>query len=149
MTPILFTEEAWANSQLSIARYYGGINFDGYRFIIVDKLGRDLYECTHVANLEGREKAIEPGEPADLIRADFQKLYRKYGRDKFIETLNEHPEIEKPDQMAEILKDEPPRSMKELSAKIKKTTENGSWDGVDADLFMDEIRGREPNDKES
>lgn len=92
------------NSQLSIARYYGSINVGGHRYIIVDKLGRDLMECSMKAAKEGRDKAIEPGEPADLIREDFQKLYRKLGRERFIGVLKAHPEIETPKQMKEVLK---------------------------------------------
>ena len=102
-TPILMTEEYWANSQFSIARYYGGINIGSHRYIIVDKLGRDLYECSRIAAKEGREKAIEPGEPADLIRSDFQKLYRKHGLDKFIEAVKAHPEIWTPKELAKVL----------------------------------------------
>ena len=105
MTPIIMTEEFWANSQLSIARYYGAINYDGHRYIIVDKFGRDLFECSCIAEKEGRDKAIEPGEPADLIRDDFQKIYRKIGRDKFIEVIKAHPELETPKQMKKVLKD--------------------------------------------
>lgn len=30
----------------------------------------------------------------------------------------------------------------ELDEKIALTTKNGSWDGVDADAFIDEVRGR-------
>jgi len=104
MNAILMTEEAWMNSQLSIARYYGSINVGGHRYIIVDKLGRDLMECSMKAAKEGRDKAIEPGEPADLIREDFQKLYRKLGRERFIGVLKAHPEIETPKQMKEVLK---------------------------------------------
>ena len=92
------------NSQLSIARFYGSINVGGHRYIIVDKLGRDLIECSMKAAKEGREKAIEPGEPADLIREDFQKLYRKLGRDKFIKILEANPGISSPKQMNEIIK---------------------------------------------
>ena len=102
--PVMFTEECWANSMLSIARYYGAINYSGYRYIIVDKLGRDLWECSSIAEKEGRDKAIEPGEPADLIRSDFQKLYRKYGRDKFINALKENPEVFSPKELENILK---------------------------------------------
>lgn len=97
------TEEAWVNSQLSIARYYGKINVEGHTYIVVDKLGRDLFECSMIAQREGREKAIEAGEPADLIRADFQPLYRKFGRDKFIQVLKAHPEIDSPKRMKEHL----------------------------------------------
>ena len=103
MNVILMTEEFWANSQLSIARYYGEINYNGHRYIIVDKLGRDVYECSKIAMKEGRDKAIEPGEPADLLRDDFQKNYREIGRDRFMKILKEYPVIENPKQMRDIL----------------------------------------------
>jgi len=82
------TEEFWASSQLSIARYYGRISFNGHTFWILDKQGRDLWECTAIANQDGRELAIEPGEPADLVREDFRKVYRELGRDRFLELLD-------------------------------------------------------------
>ena len=34
--------------------------------------------------------------------------------------------------------------MKELQEKIELTKKNGSWDGVDVDAYMDEVRGRIP-----
>ena len=83
------TEEFWANSQLSIARYYGEIVFDGRKYIIVDKLGRDIFECSAIADKEGREKAIEPGEPADLILSTLRFAYRKLGRERIIELIKE------------------------------------------------------------
>lgn len=82
--PLLMTEDFWANSQLSIARYYGKITFNGRKYIIVDKHGRDLFECSAIADKEGREKAIEPGEPADLILSTLRFAYRKLGRDRII-----------------------------------------------------------------
>ena len=36
-TPIIMTEEYWANSHLSIARYYGRIRFSGVEYVIVNK----------------------------------------------------------------------------------------------------------------
>ena len=87
--PILMTEEFWANSQLSVARYFGGITFEGRQYIIVDKLGRDLFECSAIADKEGREKAIEPGEPADLVLSTLQMAYRKLGRDRIIELIKQ------------------------------------------------------------
>lgn len=104
MKAIVMTEEYWANSQFSIARYYGSINVDGHRYIIVDKKGRDVYEASAAAKREGRDKAIPPGDPADLIRSDFQSLYKKLGRETFLRTVRDHPEIENPKQMREILK---------------------------------------------
>lgn len=93
MKPILMTEEVWANSQLSIARYYGRIKLEGETYVIVDKKGRDLFECSIIAEMEGMTKAIKPGEPADLINEKFLPLYKKYGRDKFIEVLKANPQI--------------------------------------------------------
>lgn len=87
--PLLMTEEFWANSQFSIARYYGGIKLDGHEYIIVDKLGRDLWECSAIAEREGRDKAIEAGEPADLILATLQKVYKKLGRERIIALIKE------------------------------------------------------------
>ena len=87
--PLLMTEEFWANSQLSIARYYGEIILDGRKYIIVDKLGRDLFECSAIADKEGREKAIEPGEPSDLILSTLRFAYRKLGRDRIISLIKE------------------------------------------------------------
>ena len=83
--PICITKEFWANSQLSIAR--GRINFNGNEYWILDKKGRDLFECSAIADKDGRTKAIEPGEPADLVRQDFLKVYRELGRDRFLQIL--------------------------------------------------------------
>lgn len=91
--PILITEEHWANSHFSIARYTGEIKINGHRYVIVNKHGKDIYECSAIAERTGRNKAIEPGEPADLCLADFIPIYRQLGREKFISFLKEHPEI--------------------------------------------------------
>ena len=87
--PLLMTEEFWANSQLSIARYYGEIIFAGRKYIIVDKHGRDIYELSAIADREGREKAIEPGEPADLVLSTLRFAYRKLGRDRIIALIKD------------------------------------------------------------
>lgn len=92
--PLLMTEEFWANTQLSIARHSGVISFNGSTYIIVDKFGRDLYECTDAAIKEGRSKAIEPGEPADLIWTGLKKDYRRLGRDTILRLLKEGKEFE-------------------------------------------------------
>lgn len=89
MYPLLFTEESWMNSQLSVARYSGGCQLGGQLYIIVDKHGRDLLECSRIAAKEGREKAIEPGEPADLIDSRLQKAYKRLGRDRILSLLQE------------------------------------------------------------
>lgn len=109
--PICMTEEFWANSQLSVARYFGRITYNGKTFWILDKYGRDLWECTAIADKEGRDKAIEPGEPADLVREDFIKVYRDLGRDKFLELL----QLNRLHSDGEILK-----AMKAEATKLKR-----------------------------
>ena len=89
MSTIIMTEEYWATSQFSIARYYGGIKVGGVDYVIVNKEGKDIYECSIEAKKAGREKAIEPGEPADLIDRRYIPMYKKLGRDKFIEWVKE------------------------------------------------------------
>ena len=49
MKPILMTEEYWANSQFSVARYTGAITIGGTRYVIVDKTGRDIFELSAIA----------------------------------------------------------------------------------------------------
>lgn len=89
--PICMAEEYWANSQFSIARYYGRINIDGHVYIIVNKDGVDIFALSAMAEKSGKEKVIEPGEPCDLVRVDFIKYYKKLKRDRFIAILKEHP----------------------------------------------------------
>lgn len=88
-TTLLMTKEFWENSLLSTARYYGDITYNGRKYVIVDKYGRDLWECTAIAKREGRQKAIDPGEPADLILATLQMAYRNLGRERIIELIKE------------------------------------------------------------
>ena len=87
-----------------MARYFGKINFDGHEYIIVDKRGHDIFECSHEAEKAGRDKAIEPGEPADLCRTDFVPIYRKLGREQFIQFIKENSDIATPKQARERLK---------------------------------------------
>lgn len=89
--PICMTEEYWAYSQFSIARHYGGITIGRDEYIIVNKDGIDIFALSAMAARKGKEKAIEPGEPCDLVRIDFVKFYRKLKRDKFLSVLKEHP----------------------------------------------------------
>lgn len=93
MASILMTEEFWASTQLSIVRYTGQVKMNGVLYIIVNKDGKDLFECSCEAEREGRDKAIPPGEPCDLIDARFQKYYRSMGREKFRQWIQEHPNM--------------------------------------------------------
>lgn len=92
MKAILITKEYWDGTYLSVARYSGRVMIGGHEYIIVNKEGKDIFQCSVEAEKAGREKAIEPGEPADLVRKDFVLLYRKLGRDKFIEILSNNPQ---------------------------------------------------------
>lgn len=88
--PICMAEQYWAYSQFSIARYYGRINFNGYVYFIVNKDGIDVFALSAMAAKSGKEKAIDSGEPCDLVRVDFIKYYKKLKRDRFIAILKEH-----------------------------------------------------------
>ena len=86
-TPLLMTEEFWRNSQLSVARFYGGVEFNGRRYVIVNKDGIDLFALSLRCG-EG-EKAIPAGEPADLILRTIQPAYYILGRERIIELIKE------------------------------------------------------------
>ena len=104
-TPIVMAESYWANSQLSIVRHFGCIKFNGAEYVIVDKRGHDIFECSIEAEKTGREKAIEPGEPADLCRRDFVPMYRKLGRERFLQFITENPDIIKVAEARKRLKE--------------------------------------------
>lgn len=87
------TEDYWANSQLSVVRYTGRIKWSDITYIICNKEGKDIFECSIEAEEEGRAKAIEPGEPCDLIDERYLPVYRKLGREKFIELIKENQDL--------------------------------------------------------
>ena len=95
METILMTGDVWRNSQLSIAKYYGGIKLNGYEYVIVNKDGKTLRECSREAQRLGKQKAIEECEPADLIRKDFIPAYKRLGRNRFIELLKSDTPLSK------------------------------------------------------
>ena len=90
-------EEYWRNSQFSIAKYYGRINVniggETIEYVIVNKEGKDIFECSAEAEKTGRDKAIEPGEPADLVDKRYVPAYRKMGRDAFIKMIKRHHDL--------------------------------------------------------
>lgn len=94
MNALLITEECWRNSPLSVVRHTGMCRIGEQEYVIVDKLGRDIFECSAMAAREGRDKAIAPGEPADLIDVRLQKAYRKLGREGMIKLLEEGRTLE-------------------------------------------------------
>ena len=71
--PVMFTEECWANSMLSIARYYGAINYSGYRYIIVDKLGVEESEVTETANFTN-DLGADSLDTVELL-LEFEKVF--------------------------------------------------------------------------
>ena len=97
MAAILMVEGYWINSQFSIAKYYGEIDVtiggEKIRYVIVNKEGKDIFECSLEAEKAGRDKAIEPGEPADLVDKRYVPAYRKMGREAFIKMLEEQEEL--------------------------------------------------------
>ena len=64
MTPLIMAKDFWINSQLSIARFYGGISISGKEYRIVK--GSD-----------------------DLVLKSLMLAYRKLGRDKIIELVKQ------------------------------------------------------------
>ena len=97
MAAILMEEGYWRNSQFSIAKYYGEINVkiggETINYVIVNKEGKDIFECSEEADKAGREKAIEPGEPVDLIDRRYIPVYRKMGRDAFIKMIKRNRDL--------------------------------------------------------
>jgi hypothetical protein len=91
-TLICMDEEYWGNSQLSVARYYGGIIINSIKYKIVNKHGITLGELSDIGSKHyvNEGKAIPPGEPADLIQASFIKYYKKLGRDRFLDILKKN-----------------------------------------------------------
>ena len=87
--PLVMAEEFWANSHFSIARYYGRIKISSNEYIIVNKEGKDIFECSSEAEKAGRDKAIEPGEPCDLVLKQLVPVYRWLGRDEFLKRIKE------------------------------------------------------------
>ena len=84
MKTILFTKESWLRSQLSVAKYSGGIDIsdeeNGTRhFLVVDGKGQPY---------QGK---LIPSAPADLVDKEFLPFYRKLGRDKFISIVSMEP----------------------------------------------------------
>lgn len=102
--PLAMAESFWANSHLSIARYTGRIHLGQFDYVIVNKDGKDIFECSREAEKAGREKAIEPGEPCDLVRTDVLPFYRQLGREQFLRFCKENPDVWTAKELKERLK---------------------------------------------
>ena len=82
---ILLTKEAWMSSYFSVAKFSGGITVAGdggkeRELFVVNKEGKTLMQV-----------GIPAGEPADLVDKEFIPLYKKLGREKFIEIVKNNP----------------------------------------------------------
>jgi hypothetical protein len=99
---IFYPEEYWMNSHLSIARYYGGCTINGKEYVIVNKEGVSMRKLADKAKLG--DILIPAGEPADLILAEWQPIYRALGRDAFIEHLKINQDLGKAKKYVKSLK---------------------------------------------
>lgn len=102
--PLIMTEEYWANTHLSIARYYGKIKFNGREYWIVNKDGIDVFALSVMAQKEGKDKAIEPGEPCDLVLRELVPAYHKLGRDKILELVKQGKSEKEIKEIAKTIK---------------------------------------------
>lgn len=93
MNAVIMTEEYWANSHFSVARYYGGIQIGDKSYKIVNKQGATIFELSDPNSPyyvgDGVKKAIEPGEPADLVLEEWIPIYKKLGRERTIECVKQ------------------------------------------------------------
>lgn len=69
MTPILIEEAYWMNSQMSVARFYGGMKFNGEEYVIVPPKN-------------------------DLIQVKWVEVYRKLGRERTIGLIKNGTSLE-------------------------------------------------------
>lgn len=94
---IMLEESAWMNSQFSIARFYGGVKWNGKDYLLVNKEGITLEELSNPQSphyVGDGEMAIMPGEPADLVMDDWLPVYRSLGREEFIKLLKRGVSLE-------------------------------------------------------
>lgn len=115
---ILLTKESWMNSQLSVAKYFGGVQVTGEggetrTLLIVNKEGKDLTQV-----------GIPEGEPADLVDKEFIPLYKKLGRDLFIAIVNANPLVSR-GELKNILTEaaDVKKRGEELEKKVRKEKE--------------------------
>lgn len=90
--PICMAEEYWRYSQLSIAKFFGRIKFNGFEYSIVNKEGITVFELSipNSKHFVPGDKVIQPGEPCDLVRNDFIPFYAVLGRDAFLSVLKDN-----------------------------------------------------------
>ena len=89
MTPLIIAKEHWLNSQLSVARFYGGISINGKQYIIMNH------------HLMWSDKI-----PADLVLRELIPAYHKLGRDKILELVKQGKSEKEIKEIAENSKEE-------------------------------------------
>jgi len=99
---IIYPQEYWMNSHLSIARFYGGAIINGKEYIIVNKEGVSMRELADKAKIG--DVLIPAGEPADLILKEWQPIYRTLGRDAFIEHIKTNQDLKEAKKYVKQLK---------------------------------------------
>ncbi len=112
MKAILIAKEYWMNSQLSVAKYSGGVT-------VTDKDGK--HRMYVVVNSKGSTDwtHLDASEPADLIDTDFIEYYKKLGRDKMIVLLDSNKVLSR-SSLKELLKQEVEKLKGERKAKTEK-----------------------------
>lgn len=89
----LMTEEYWRNSQFSIAKYYGGLIINKEQYKVVNKHGITVEELSDPDSEyyvgDGETKAIQPGEPCDLVNVKWIPAYKKLGRERIIKLIEQ------------------------------------------------------------
>lgn len=106
-TPIIITEEVWRNSQLSLAGRCGQVTFNNRLYKVCNKDGITVFELADPSSRHyvGKgEMAIPPGQPCDLVRADWIPVYRALGRDRTIELVEAGTDIKEARKIVKELK---------------------------------------------
>jgi hypothetical protein len=99
---IIYTKEHWMNSQLATARFFGGCIINGKEYVIVNKEGVSMRKLADKAKIG--DVLIPKGEPADLILAEWQPIYRALGRDAFIDHLKTNQDLKEARKYVKQLK---------------------------------------------
>lgn len=93
MNAIIMTEEYWAHSPFSVARYYGTIKVSEKQYTLVNKDGITIFELSHPTSkhyVGDDNMAIPPGEPADLVLNEWIPIYRHLGRARTHELVKQN-----------------------------------------------------------
>lgn len=97
MNAIIMTEEYWANSPFSVARYFGQITISGKNYVIVNKDGCTIFELSNPNNkhyVGNGNMAIPPNHPADLVLLEWVPIYKALGREKTHELVKQNVSLE-------------------------------------------------------